>query len=1000
MKGKKKKNQYGVGFVWKHNKAFMIVTAIVLVFCMTASIVCTQVPLVKNTFNTLFGEERRVVTKGDPSQAQYFTPDEGIETKEDALAAANQLNETICEEGFVLLKNDGSLPLSSGAKVSVYGMNSVDMVYGGSGSSAKDNSDGVDIYKSLENAGFQVNQKLRDFYQAKKNGGSGRSTKLNFDTGVLTGLETGELPLSAYDGGVNGYGAGYTDAAIVVISRVGGEGYDLPRTMVNIEGANPEDHYLMLDNYERALLEALCSEDSEFQNVIVIINSAAPMELGFLEDSSFGEKLKGAIWIGTTGGTGMAALGRILNGEVSPSGRLVDTYARHFADAPSWQNFSNNLTSGGNRYQVDGVDQNAYFVDYEEGIYVGYRYYETRGYTDGEQWYQDAVVYPFGYGLSYADFDWSLGRVYLDDQEVFGELRLSAEDGEKIIQVEVTVQNRETSKYSGKDVVELYLSAPYYEGGIEKSHVVLGAFAKTDLLAPGASETLTLELPVRDLASYDYADLNGNGKSTYEADQGAYALYIGRNAHDAWAGDGLTVPVQLMDTLVYETDEATGTQIENRFDNVSSHITTYLSRSDWEGTWPTTPTQEDRNVEQELIDSLSVEAYIGAGTSVDQGKKWYQERKPRQRRSSMAYEDTELKLYDMIDVEYDDPLWEKLLTQLTVKEMRYLVGTGNFNTAAIESIGKPKTTEPDGPAGFTSFMAMSDATAIVYDTCFYASECVVGATWNVELAEAMGNAVGNEALIGNARGDGRAYNGWYAPAANIHRSPFSGRNWEYYSEDGFLSGKMAANVVKGAGSKGVYTMMKHFVVNDQETDRDSNGLITWLNEQAMREIYLRPFEIAVKEGKTMGIMSSFNRIGTVWAGGCYELLTEILRQEWGFRGMVITDYANSYMNPDQMIRAGGDLSLFQDQQPSGSGLVVNASHLVALRNAVKNILYTVSRSNAMNGMGSGVEYGYALPYWEIALFVFDALALIACGLWGFFGIRKSIRKDSIILISE
>ncbi len=295
-------------------------------------------------------------------------------------------------------------------------------------------------------------------------------------------------------------------------------------------------------------------------------------------------------------------------------------------------------------------------------------------------------------------------------------------------------------------------------------------------------------------------------------------------------------------------------------------------------------------------------------------------------------------------------------------------------------------------------MAMSDATAVVYGTCFYASECVVGATWNMELAEAMGIAVGNEGLIGNERGDDRSYNGWYAPAANIHRSPFSGRNWEYYSEDGFLSGKMAASVIQGAMSKGVYTMMKHFVVNDQETDRDSNGLITWLNEQALREIYLRPFELAVKEGKSMGIMSSFNRIGTVWAGGCYELLTEILRQEWGFRGMVITDYANAYMNPDQMIRAGGDLCLFQDQQPTASGLIVSASHLTALRKATKNILYTVSRSNAMNVMGNGVEYGYALPYWEIALFAFDALVLLACGLWGFFAIRKSIRKQSMYLV--
>lgn len=985
-------------FAWKNNRVWLIVTALLLVMTNTVSTLAVYVPLFKNTLNSVFGEERRVVVKGDPSQAQYFTTDEGIHTKAEALAAANALNEQLCEEGFVLLKNDAALPLDKGAKVSVFGMNSVDLVYGGSGSSAKDNANGVDLYQSLEDAGFEVNARLKAFYERKKASGSGRSSRLNFDTGVLTGLETGEIALSEYTGGIQSYIDGYTDAAIIVISRVGGEGYDLPQTMQNTPGADPEDHYLELDNNERALLSALCAEDSGFETVIVVLNSAAAMELGFLKDPTY-HKLKGALWVGTTGGTGMAAIGRIMNGEVNPSGRLVDTYARCFEDTPSWNNFANNLTQDGNRYQVDGVDQNAYFVEYEEGIYVGYRYYETRGYTEflksGDySWYDEAVVYPFGYGLSYSDFEWTLGSMYLDGKEIVSGTALTAADMDKTMTVDVTVTNQASSQYSGKDVVQLYISAPYYEDGVEKAHVVLGAFAKTNVLAPGQSETVTLSLAVKDLASYDYADLNGNGSSTYEADEGTYTLYIGKNANDAWRIGSMKLELQLDETLVYAADSATGNEVANRFDDVSAHIPTYLSRSDWEGTWPQAPTEEERNVQQSLIDAMSAEAYIGAGSSVDIGKKWYQTQKPRQQRASLSYEETELKLYDLIGKAYDDPAWDKLLSQLTVKEMRYLVGTGNFNTAAIESIAKPKTTDPDGPAGFASFMSASEATSVVYDTCFYASECVIGATWNVELAQAMGNAIGNEALIGNERGDGRTYSGWYAPAANIHRSPFSGRNWEYYSEDGFLSGKIAAAVVKGASAKGVYTMMKHFVVNDQETNRDTNGLITWLNEQALREIYLKPFEIAVKEGGSMGIMSSFNRIGTVWAGGSYELLTEILRNEWGFKGMVITDYANAYMDPDQMIRAGGDLMLFQDQQPSSSGTLVNASHLAALRNAAKNILYAVSRSNAMNGLGDGVAYAYAMPYWQMALIALNVLVAVLCALWGYFSIRKAKRKMS------
>lgn len=1006
-----KKIGSALAFPWKHNKVFSIVATSVLAILIAIAVVATQVPIVYLTLNTVLGDERRVLVSGDPSSAQYYTPDKGIDSKADALAYADSVNEELCEEGFVLLKNDDSLPLAAGAKVSVFGINSSDLVYGGSGSAAKDNSDGVDLYKSLENAGLSYSKKLKNFYDGKIAEGKGRPNNPAMGS-IINGFATGELPLSEYSGGIKSYAEGFEDAALMVVSRIGGEGYDLPRTMLNtdkdgsvIPGASRDAHYLELDNNEKALLEELCSADSPFDNVILVLNTSTSMELGFLNDGTYGAKLKGALWVGLTGGTGMNALGKILTGEVNPSGRLVDTYAADFTKSPAWENFGTNVKTAddygydtygnGNTYTVNGTPQESHFVEYEEGIYIGYRYYETRGFTDGEEWYKKNVVFPFGYGLSYTDFAWSIDEDSwkIGSETLYGGARLSAEDKEKEISVTVNVKN--TGKVAGKDVVQLYCSAPYYEGEIEKSHVVLGAFAKTPLIEPGQTMPVTLTFALRDAASYDYNDDNGNGASVYEADEGEYTLYIGRNAHEAWAGENvLSVSYTLGEDFVYEADGTTGNSVENRFDDVSGHIAKYLSRSDWEGTWPTTPTAEDMAVTQEFMDSLSMENYISSEMGPDINKKWYKEHAPVPNRKQLNYNQTEVKLYDLIGAEYDDELWNELLDQLTVEEMRDLIGIGNFTTNYIKSIDKPKTIDPDGPAGFTQFMTLLDTTAVVYDTCFYCSETIIGATWNVELAQKMGNAIGNESLAGNERGDGRTYSGWYAPAVNIHRTPFSGRNWEYYSEDGLISGKMAANVIRGAMDKGVYCYVKHFAVNDQETNRDTGtGLLTWLSEQSMREIYLKPFELAVKEGGATAMMSSFNRIGTVWAGGSYELLTEILRDEWGFRGMVITDYGtSSYMMTDQMIRAGGDLALFQGRNPSVDGSLYTPSHRYAMRQAVKNILYTVVNSNAMNGMGEGIIYRYAMPYWLIAIIIVIVVVAAGLAVWGFFAIRKSLKK--------
>ncbi len=966
-------------YPFRKHKVYTIITLSTLVLWTTVNCVVTKVDLISNTFNTIFGDERRVVKSGDPSKAQYYKTDEGIKSKEDSLKYANSINQKMCEEGFVLLKNNNSLPLTKSSKVSVYGMNSVNMVYGGSGSASKDSSDSIDLYKSLDDANIQYNPTLKSFYEKKKSQGKGRPSSPSMGD-ILTGFETGELALQDYDKAPNLYADSYTDAAIVVISRIGGEGYDLPTQSKNTKGRKDEtEHYLELDDNEKDLLKSLCATDSPFDNVILVINCGTSMELGFLEDeTTYNGKLKGALWIGTTGGQGMEALGKILNGEISPSGRLVDTYCRDFTKTPSYNNFGTN-NGKGNAYLINGSEQNAHFVEYEEGIYVGYRYYETRGAIDGEAWYKENVVFPFGYGLSYTDFTWEI-----ENPDILN----SSIKKRQTYDIKVKVTNKGSTE--GKEVVQLYGHSPYIEGGIEKAEKVLVGFAKTSTLSPNESETVTITFDPYYLASYDYLKTKTeNGGYVLESGND-YRLYISKNAHDS----SLSIPFTVSDDIFYNEASSENSSVDNKFDDVSNYIKTNFSRSNFESTYPTSPTEEDYTTDEDFINKLTMEYYIGSGTDVDINKPWYSLRKPRQKRKKQTEEQCTTKLYQLIGKDYDDPLWDKLLNQLTYEEMRNLIGTGNFNTAQLENIGKPKTVDPDGPAGFTNFMTVIDSTATVYNTCFYASECVIAATWNTTLVEEMGNAIGNESLIGNERGDQRSYSGWYAPACNIHRNQFGGRNWEYYSEDSYLSGMMAASVIKGAKKKGVYTYVKHFAVNEQETNRDTNGLITWVNEQALREIYLRPFEMAVKVGQTTAMMSSFNRIGTVWTGGCYELLTDILRNEWGFKGMVITDYnTNSYMYADQMIRAGGDLNLIQDKKPSSSGSIVTASHQTAIRKATKNILYTVVNSNAMNGYGEGITYAYALPYWKIALFVSDGVLACAFIIWGFFLFKSSLRKE-------
>lgn len=998
-------------FIWKYCRVWLLVSVLVIAFIFTATMVATQNDFLSGTIDTVLGGEGRRNASGDPNKYyRYQKTTEGfrqfksdlklstgvISTKADKEAVhaeALRLNEEIVGEGVVLLKNENkALPIETSAgdkaKISVFGKNSADVVLGGSGSGGGNSAGSVSLYDGLRNANFELNPTLTKFYESSQSG-SGRQASPAIGAKV-TGLAIGETPLNKYTTEVKNSYSEYSDAAIIVISRIGGEGWDLPRQQLTDYGGKPVEgsqdggqHYLEIDKNEEALIDEVIA-CGKFDKVILLVNSATSMELGFLEEK---EGIDAALWIGTLGGSGANAVGNVLNGTVNPSGHLVDTYVRDFTKDPTWNNFGDNLSSDGNIYLAGGSATDYHFIEYQEGIYLGYRYYETRSYQDvyrfgtDNGWYEESVVYPFGYGLSYTTFEWTL-------KDSTQNAVLDKDSNNKI---SVTVNVKNNGSVAGKDVVQLYYSAPYVVGGIEKAHVVLGGMVKTDLLEAGEDRDYTITLDIEDMASYDYNDANGNGHMGYELDAGTYTIYIGRDAHSCWADESpMKLEYSVMDDIVYSMDiYGTGSTNDNRFQDLSDYMNgKTMSRSSFSATFPSTPTAAEREISDTVRDSLTF-SYDDENSAYAK----YLLALAEDNEDKAAETDDDLQLYDLIGADYDDPRWEQLVDKLSVDDMVRLIGQGNFHTISLSEIDKPRTIDPDGPAGFTNFMG--DPT--VHDTCFYASECVIGATWNKDLANDMGVMVGLESLVGYTNGDGRTYSGWYAPAVNIHRSPFSGRNWEYYSEDPYLSGAMGAQVVAGAQSKGVYTYVKHFALNDQETNRDTNGLVTWADEQTFREIYLKPFRMIVEEGGTNAIMSSFNRVGTTWAGGSFALLTEVLRMEWGFEGMVISDYNLSipYMHPDQMIRAGGDLNLSQDYKPSasvsGNGKT-DEVQLAALKLATKNILYTVANSNAMNGVGEGVVWVATMAKWKVALICVNVGLVVLAAVWGFFDIRRKLKK--------
>ncbi len=967
-------------FKKKGIRPWLITACIVLVLLIVVNVLLFSVKFTSTMVSLYMGNDKPIYAEG--SVAMYESA-YGY-TKADATAAANEKNVEICEEGMVLLKNkDNALPLDKGAKVSVFGKNSVNLSYGGSGSSGFADVEYEDLYTSLENAGFSTNGTLKSFYENTSQSGAEReANSSDLDSGGNQKIATAETPWASYTDSVKSSFSSYNDAAIVVITRIGGEGFDLPRYQGDTEGAVSADStYLELDANERDLLTNVCSQG--FGKVIVLFNIPSSMEAAFLEDTTYlscADKIDAALFMGFTGGSGVEAVGEILCGDVNPSGKTVDTWRADLKSDPTFDNFGTGSTADG----TDKYDNTEYYyADYEEGIYVGYRYYETRSTTDGETWYDANVTYPFGYGLSYTTFDWTVKSVSATE--------LSADP------FTVTVEVKNTGDTAGKDVVEIYAEAPYTTGGIEKSSRVLVGFAKTKELKKNESEELEIEIDPYDFASYDYRDANSNGFYGYELEKGTYNFYVSSDAHtlkkNTETSDVSVISLALTNGIEYETDPVTGAVVGNRYTAEGSvtdtdlsavpdsddELSTILSRADWEGTWPVADSSEAHTASDEYVANLTDTEtnnpidYDSAYSMPYFNKDYYYDYEEEYNWTINIFTPEETPEVSYLPhIAYDDERLDVLPTLCSESELLNLISYGAYQTEAVDSIALPKTQHADGPAGFTCFISRSD----VNNTCNYCSEPIMASTWNTELLFELGETMGEEGLVGNGT---VPYSAIYAPGVNIHRNPFAGRCAEYFSEDGFITGKMAAAEIQGAQTKGLIMTVKHFALNEQETHRSLSGDCSWVTEQAMREIYLKGFEFAVKEGHTRGVMSSFNRIGTRWAGGDYRLLTEILRDEWGFEGFVISDYNTipQYMNYKQMAYAGGDLDLCSTPDTSWyrNG---NKGDAVVLQQCARNIIFSLVNSNMMKGE----VIGYTPRAWKIAVWVVDAVLAVAIVVWG------------------
>lgn len=905
-------------------------------------------------------EPTQKVVSAEGDDAEYFTSDfTSDDDRQDHLAS---IGTQISEEGITLLQNDGALPVSSGAKISVFGQDAVDPVYGGGGAGSVDTSKAIDLADSFSDAGLDVNPTLWDFYAD----GAGKDyRKTTPDVYGQGSFNVNEVPQSAYTDEVKASYADYSDAAVVVIGRSGGESSDLAVT------PDADGHtYLQLTDDERDLLQAV--SEGGFSSVIVLLNTQNPVELGVLDDYG----VDATVWVGAFGETGAAAVGEVLTGAVNPSGALVDTYAYDSLSAPSIENL------GSYKISNSTVDRGDSYMVYAEGIYVGYRYYETR-YEDvvlgnepaADFDYTTQVQYPFGYGESYTTFAWS-GYAVTETDDAY--------------QVSVDVTN--SGDVAGKDVVQIYQQSPYTDydrqNGIEKSSVELAGYAKTSELAPGASETVTVTVPKEFMKVYD-----AQGQGTYVVDAGDYYFAAGTDAHvalnnilaakgkttaDGMDADGdaalaYKVTVDSLDTTTYAVSAATGDAVTNQFDDADLRYYddgyTYLTRSDWEGSWPATYQDGTWTAPDQVLADLEIPSVDDAdATSPTLG--------------TVDDEYGELKAATLVGEDYDAPSWDALIGQASADDLDSLVRIGGYATKRIDSIQLPGTTDKDGPAG------ISDTLVGGKSGMGYPPAIVLAASWNDDLADEFGKAIGEDSLA-------LGVTGWYGPAMNIHRSPYSGRNFEYYSEDSVLSGKMGAAVVSGAQSKGVLVFAKHFALNDQETNRI--GLAVFADEQTIRSLYLLPFELTVREGGARGVMASMNRIGTRWTGADAGLMTATLRDEWGFDGVVVTDQASfdvfAYEDLRAGLAAGTDLWLNTDASLwKLSDAETTPAVLSDMQRAAHNIAYAVTNSNAMNGLSSDAEIVSVTPLWQKALIGADIVIGLLL-LWSAFLItRKLVRQ--------
>ena len=823
------------------------------------------------------------------------------ETNEEAAEVA----EEIMEDGIVLLKNESLLPLNETKKLNIFGWESINPAYGGAGSGGiNDLYDIVSLNQGLENAGFSINQKLVDFYN--NYGADDPEMSIQKQSWTLP-----EPPVDTYSDELIKSAKEYSDVAVVVLSRKAGEGHnDIPMDVRKAAYDNNSDeyddfpegeHYLQLSQTERDMVDMVCSN---FDNVIVIYNGANQFELGFADEYP---QIKSVVWCPGTGNVGFNALGKVFSGEVNPSGKTPDTFIYDMTTAPWWNNAEKTEYTNLADMAVEGMNAGTAqvyapaFTNYVEGIYVGYKYYETAA-QEGAIDYDKTVQYPFGYGLSYTEFEQKMGE-------------LEEKDGQISVDVEVT----NTGDVAGKDVVEVYYNPPYTNGGIEKASANLIEFAKTDLLQPGDSQTVTVTFDVEDMASYDE-----NDAEAYVLEKGDYVISINRDSHTVLDQKTYTVD----DTVVYAGENkraSDDTAAVNVFEDAKGDIT-YLSRADH---------------------FANYEEATAAPASAELGEPYVSEYHLNSNFDKTTYlndkdvmpttgADNGLTLADMCDADYDDPRWEKLLDQLTVDEMANMIAMAGYQTAAMDSVGKVATLDFDGPAAINN-----NFTGV--GSIGFPIEVVVASTWNKELAQTWGECMGKISQEMGAEG-------WYAPGMNTHRTTFGARNYEYFSEDGVLAGNMGAKAVEGARKYGVYSYIKHFALYEGNAKMVS----VWSNEQAIREIYLKPFEISVKQGGANAVMVSWSFLGDKWTGESSNLMNTVLRDEWGFRGMALTDFfrnnGHGFMNADAALANGVDamLSTFNGEENN----VANPEHptsVLQMRNACKNVMYTVVSSWAYDG---------------------------------------------------